>query len=58
MMEFFPKTQYLQTFMTELFVEPAGVREMKDDMFMHPRRRASDRAVDPGLLEKYTVQKS
>ena len=56
MMEYFTHKQYLQTFMTELFVEPAGVRTMKGGYVYCSEKPGLGIETDPALLKKYTVK--
>ena len=56
MMEYFTHKQYLQTFMTELFVEPEGVRQMKDGYVYCSEKPGLGIEMDPDLLSKYTVK--
>jgi D-arabinonate dehydratase len=57
MMEYFPKEQYLQTFLSELFVEPATIQEPRNGFVTAPESPGLGLKIDPVLREKFTVKK-
>lgn len=58
MMEYFTHKQYLQTFMTELFIKPSGVRRMKDGFVYASEDPGLGLELNQELLKKYTVKVS
>ncbi|MFZ7101980.1 MAG: mandelate racemase/muconate lactonizing enzyme family protein [Peptococcaceae bacterium] len=55
MMEYFTKQHYLQTFLSELFVEPATLHAVKDGYVAAPDGPGLGLKVDRDLVKKYRV---
>ena len=55
LMEYFPPSQYLQSFLSELFVEPREVREIKDGCVYVPQGPGLGLELNTELVERYTV---
>ena len=58
MMEYFTHAHYLQAFMTELFIAPAGIRRAEGGYVYASEAPGLGLELDPQLLARYTVKVS
>ena len=54
-MEYFTHEHYLQTFLSDLFVEPASVHEVVDGFVQAPKDPGLGLKTDPELVKRYRV---
>jgi len=54
-MEYFTREHYLQTFLSDLFVEPACVHRSSNDLFQSSGKSRTRLLVDPELVKRFRV---
>ena len=55
MMEYFTREHYLQTFLSDLFIQPACVHKVVDGFVEAPQNPGLGLKVNPELVKRYRV---